>query len=181
MKGNRGEVLGKKLFPITYARYTILVFIPETATKNKRILSDKMYMFFCRFRLDFYCTLGILTKIYFFLCEMREETSGEKLWNAITHGVGVVGSVVALIFLIIYAVQEGTVWHIVSFSLYGATLLILYTMSTVYHSVSQSSCKKVFKKLDHVSIYLLIAGTYIPFCLTVLRGTWGWPIFWCIM
>jgi hemolysin III len=73
--------------------------------------------------------------------------------------------------------MNGTVWHVVSFSIFGATLVLLYFASTLYHSITHVGAKDVFHRFDHIAIYLLIAGTYTPFCLTVLRGWIGWSIF----
>lgn len=100
---------------------------------------------------------------------------GEK-FNSITHLAGAIASFVGLIVLIYLAVTKGDPWKIVSFSIYGFTLFLLYTFSTLYHSI-QGKLKKVFQKLDHVAIYLLIAGTYTPFTLITLRGELGWTIF----
>jgi hemolysin III len=104
-------------------------------------------------------------------------TKGEEIANAITHGIGAVLAVAALVLLIVFSVIYGTVWHVVSFSIFGATLVILYLESTLYHSITNKRAKRLFRKFDHMSIFLLIAGTYTPFCLTILRGTVGWIIF----
>lgn len=100
----------------------------------------------------------------------------EELFNSLTHIVGFLLSIAALVVLVVLASLEGNVWKIVSFSIYGATLIILYGISTLYHSVRGRS-KKIFQKLDHISIYLLIAGSYTPFTLVSMRGGWGWSIF----
>ncbi|MEG1204246.1 MAG: hemolysin III family protein [Clostridia bacterium] len=104
---------------------------------------------------------------------------GEEIANAITHGVGAIGAIVALIVMIIAAVLYGNVWQVVSVSIYGTTLVILYTMSTLYHSLAHTKARRVFQIFDHASIYLLIAGTYTPFTLVTLRqdGAVGWTIF----
>ncbi|MCM8709622.1 hemolysin III family protein [Clostridium sp. SYSU_GA19001] len=104
-------------------------------------------------------------------------TKGEEIANAVTHGVGTLLAIAALVLLIVFAAIEGTAWHVVSFSIFGSTLVILYLESTLYHSLTNKKAKRLFRKFDHMSIYLLIAGTYTPFCLTVLRGTLGWTIF----
>lgn len=104
-------------------------------------------------------------------------TKQEEIVNAITHGVGVALAIAALVILIVFSALKGTPWHVVSFSIYGATLVILYLGSTLYHSLTNKKAKSLFRKFDHMSIYLLIAGTYTPFCLTVLRGYIGWIIF----
>jgi hemolysin III len=107
----------------------------------------------------------------------RAITVGEEIANAITHGIGALLAVAALVVLIVLAALKGTVWHVVSFSIYGATLVLLYFASTLYHSLTHTGAKNVFHKFDHISIYLLIAGTYTPFCLTALRGWIGWTVF----
>ena len=96
--------------------------------------------------------------------------------NSITHLVGALAALVGLIVLVVFSSLDGDPWKIVSFSIYGASLVLLYTASTLYHSV-QGELKKVFKKIDHLSIYLLIAGTYTPFTLVTLNGAWGWTLF----
>ncbi|KAJ50953.1 hemolysin III [Clostridium tetanomorphum] len=104
-------------------------------------------------------------------------TKREDIVNAITHGIGALLAIAALVILIVYAALKGTAWHVVSFSIYGATLVILYLESTLYHSLRGENVKKLFRKFDHMSIFILIAGTYTPYCLTVLRGKLGWTIF----
>ncbi|MDJ0624611.1 MAG: hemolysin III family protein [Desulfocapsaceae bacterium] len=101
----------------------------------------------------------------------------EELANAATHGIGILLSISAIVILIIESAQNGTVYHIVSSSVFGASLLLLYTMSTMYHLVRRAKIKKVFRALDHSSIFLLIAGTYTPFTLVTLSGGWGWSLF----
>lgn len=102
---------------------------------------------------------------------------GEEIANAVTHGVWAMLSIAGLVILIISAAIHGTVWHVVSFTLFGTSAVILYTMSTLYHAIPSPRAKRVLKVLDHSSIYLLIAGTYTPFALTVLRPTVGWWVF----
>ncbi len=101
----------------------------------------------------------------------------EEVLNAITHGIGAMLAAAALALLIVFATIYGDVWHVVSFSIYGATLIILYLFSTLYHSFQNQKVKSIFKILDHSAIYLLIAGTYTPFALVTLRGKLGWTIF----
>ena len=108
--------------------------------------------------------------------KQRIEIIEEKL-NALTHAAGTVLALVGLIVLTVAASLYGTVWHIVSFSIYGTSLFLLYLASTLYHSFSSEKIKHIFKILDHSAIYLLIAGTYTPFTLVVLHGTIGWIIF----
>jgi hemolysin III len=100
----------------------------------------------------------------------------EKL-NAITHGVGTILAVVGLISLTVMASLNGGIWHIVSFSIYGSSLVLLYLASTLYHSFTNERMKYIFKIVDHAAIYLLIAGTYTPFTLVSLHGSIGWTIF----
>jgi hemolysin III len=100
---------------------------------------------------------------------------GER-FNSITHLVGAVAAAAGMVALVVLAAQQGDVWRIVSFTVYGFTLLLLYTVSTLYHSL-RGRAKEIFRMLDHNSIYLLIAGTYTPFTLVTLRGVWGWSLF----
>lgn len=100
---------------------------------------------------------------------------GERL-NAWTHLVGTMLSISGASILITLAAVMGDPWKIVSVSIFGATLVLLYSASTLYHSV-RGRAKAILRKLDHLSIYLLIAGTYTPFCLVTLRGVWGWTLF----
>ena len=104
-------------------------------------------------------------------------TPKEELINTISHAIGLVLSIPALILLVIYANIEGGLWHIVSFSIYGSSLVILYLASTLYHGTKEPSLKKKLNVFDHSAIYLLIAGTYTPFALVTLNGVWGWSIF----
>jgi hemolysin III len=97
--------------------------------------------------------------------------------NVFSHAMGAVFGVVALIFLVIKAVKYGTVWHIVSFSIFGASLVILYSASALYHSAKNPIIRKRLKVFDHAAIYVLIAGTYTPFCLVTLNGFVGWVLF----
>ena len=93
------------------------------------------------------------------------------------HLLGAILSIIALVVLILTGLDS--VWKVVSFSIYGATLILLYNFSTVYHWVPKElgGTNQIFRKLDHLSIYLLIAGTYTPFCLVTMRGPWGWSVF----
>ena len=100
---------------------------------------------------------------------------GERL-NAWTHLIGTLLSISGASILITLAVMMGDPWKIVSVSVFGATLVLLYSASTLYHSL-RGRAKVILRKLDHLSIYLLIAGTYTPFCLVTLRGAWGWTLF----
>lgn len=100
---------------------------------------------------------------------------GER-FNAITHLGAAVLALPAVIVLIVLAARDGDAWKVVSVSIYGLTLVLLYSFSTLYHSL-RGRPKAVLRKLDHQSIYLLIAGSYTPFCLVTLRGPWGWTLF----
>jgi len=100
---------------------------------------------------------------------------GER-FNAWTHLVGAVLACIGASWLIVSAGLQGDPWKIVSFSIYGGTLMLLYSTSTLYHS-TRGRAKVIMRKLDHLSIYLLIAGSYTPFCLVSLRGPWGWSLF----
>ncbi|MEX2044632.1 MAG: hemolysin III family protein, partial [Opitutus sp.] len=107
----------------------------------------------------------------------RVYTRGEEIANWVTHGVGLALSVAGLTLLIVFASLRGDAWHVVSFTVFGLTLLTLYAVSTIYHSRRSARAKRLFQKLDHAAIFLLIAGTYTPFLLTNLRGPWGWTLF----
>jgi hemolysin III len=99
----------------------------------------------------------------------------EEISNAITHGLGALLAIAALVLLVIFSIVRGTVWDVVSFSIFGGTLVTLYLASTLYHSITHQKTKHFLRKVDHMSIFLLIAGTYTPFCLT-LRGWIGWAM-----
>lgn len=109
--------------------------------------------------------------------KVPERRPAEELANSITHGIGAVLSVGALGVLTAFASLFGNVWHIVSCSIFGATLILLYTASTLYHSIRTPQAKTVLRVLDHAAIFLLIAGTYTPFLLVNIRGPWGWSLF----
>lgn len=101
----------------------------------------------------------------------------EEIANSVTHGIGLLLSIAGLSVLTSFASVFGSVWHIVSCSIYGATQILLYAASTLYHSITHPKAKAIFRALDHSAIFLLIAGTYTPFTLVNLRGPWGWTIF----
>lgn len=100
----------------------------------------------------------------------------DEILNSVTHIVGAALALAGLVVLVVSASLRGDAWRIVSFSVYGATLFLLYLSSALYHS-SSGRAKRLFRIIDHQSIYLLIAGTYTPFTLVPLRGAWGWSIF----
>lgn len=110
---------------------------------------------------------------------IHEYSIGHEIANAVTHGIGGGLSIAGLSILLTVAVLYGDVWHIVSSAIYGATLILLYLASTLYHGIYHSATKRIFKVIDHASIYLLIAGTYTPFTLVSLRehSEWGWTLF----
>ena len=101
----------------------------------------------------------------------------EELANAITHGIGVLASVAALVLLVTVAARHGDAWGVTSGAIFGTALVALYSASTIYHSLRSERAKQFFRKLDHASIFLLIAGTYTPYLLVSLRGPWGWSLF----
>ncbi len=103
----------------------------------------------------------------------RTFTLKEEIANSISHGVGAGLSIVGLTLLVVLAVLFGDVWRIVSFSIYGSTLIFVYLASTLYHGIQYPPAKKIFQLIDHVAIYLLIAGTYTPFLLVNMRHGWG--------
>lgn len=104
-------------------------------------------------------------------------TFAEELFNSITHGIGTLLSIAALVILVVIAVRRLDVIAVVSFAIYGASLLILYLSSTLYHSLTAPRAKAVFRVLDHASINLLIAGSYTPITLLALTPGWGWSLF----
>lgn len=101
----------------------------------------------------------------------------EEIANALTHGLGLLLSVVGLPVLLTRAVLAGSAWHVVSCAVFGTSLVLLYAASTLYHAFPWPRLKRIFMIVDHSAIYLLIAGTYTPFMLVNLRGPWGWSIF----
>ncbi len=108
---------------------------------------------------------------------MTTYTPSEELANALTHGVGAALSVAGLAVLVSLASMHGDPWRITATAIFGATLVLLYTSSTLYHSFRGEQVKRLLRKFDHASIFLLIAGTYTPFLLVNLRGPWGWSLF----
>ncbi len=100
-----------------------------------------------------------------------------ELINGVTHGVGFLLSIAGLVVLVVLAASRGGARHAVACSVYGSTLILLYLASTLYHSVTAPRAKQVLRLIDHIAIYLLIAGTYTPFTLLTLRGGWGWSLF----
>lgn len=109
--------------------------------------------------------------------KIPEYTLAEEIMNAISHGVGALFAIAALVLSVVVSAVGQNVWGVVASSVYGGTLIILYMMSTLYHSLKVNNAKRVFRIIDHCSIYLLIAGTYTPYTLVSLRGPVGWVLF----
>ncbi len=101
----------------------------------------------------------------------------EEIANSITHGIGILLAIAGLWVMIAFARLYGNAWHIVSCSIFGGTMILLYTASTLYHSIQSHRARPILRILDHCAIFLLIAGTYTPFALVNLRGPWGWSLF----
>lgn len=101
----------------------------------------------------------------------------EEVWNTITHGIGAVLSVVALVLMVVYSVMSDSLTAILSSVIFGFGLISLYTASTLYHAAKNPRRKNILQKVDHLCIYLLIAGTYSPVMLIGLKGSWGWIMF----
>ncbi len=102
------------------------------------------------------------------------QTPGEEIANSIIHGLGVLLAIAALVLLV---VRGRDAWEVVSYAIFGSSMILLFLASTLYHALTHEGAKRVFRVFDHGAIYLLIAGTYTPFCLVPLRGAWGWTLF----
>lgn len=109
--------------------------------------------------------------------EARDYSPREEKWNVITHGFGLLLSIAGLVLLIVRSGLYEDSWHIVSFSIYGVSMVVLYAASTLFHASKPGKLRKRLNVFDHASIFFLIAGTYTPFTLVTLRGNWGWSIF----
>lgn len=107
----------------------------------------------------------------------RKYTLGEEIFSAVVHGIGAGLSVAALVTMVVKAAGSGDAYAVVSAAIFGASLVILYTMSTLYHSLVPAGAKRVFRVFDHTTIFLLIAGTYTPYVLVTLKGVLGWTLF----
>lgn len=107
----------------------------------------------------------------------RKQTHQEEFANSVSHGIGVLFSVVGITLLVTFSVLNGTAIHIVSCSIFGTSILLLYTVSTLYHAVQDPTVKAWLRTLDHIGIYILIAGTYTPFLLLSVQGFLGWLFF----
>lgn len=106
----------------------------------------------------------------------RIQTLGEEIANAVSHGIGVIAAIAITPFLILQAIPLGA-GAITGASIFGASMIILYTASAIYHSLPHCRAKRIFQIFDHAAIFLLIAGTYTPFTLSVMDGAWGWTLF----
>ena len=107
----------------------------------------------------------------------RTQSPGEEIANSVSHGVGFLAAVASAPVLVLSAARHDGAAQIVGASVFAATMVLLYLTSTLYHSLPRNRAKRVFQVLDHAAIFLMIAGTYTPFTLGVLRGTWGWTLF----
>ncbi len=107
----------------------------------------------------------------------KRYTLGEEIFNSVTHGIGGGLSIAGTVVLIVCAAVYSNAWGVVSCSIFGASLIILYTMSTLYHAITNPTAKKFFRIMDHNTIFFLIAGTYTPITLVPLRGALGWVLF----
>lgn len=108
---------------------------------------------------------------------LRPQSAGEEVANSISHGVTLLAAIAASPVLILGAAQRGSAASVAGASIFAGTMLVLYLASTLYHALPRGRAKNLFQIFDHMAIYLLIAGTYTPFTLGVLRGTWGWTLF----
>lgn len=108
---------------------------------------------------------------------VSEYSLGEEVAHAVTHGIAIPLSIAGLAVLVAFSALYGNAWHITSSSIYGASLILCFTASTLYHSISHPRAKRILQQIDHATIFLLIAGTYTPFALVNLREGWGWWLF----
>jgi hemolysin III len=109
--------------------------------------------------------------------EERWPTAGEEIANSLSHGAGLVFAIAGTPFLVIAAMRYGSAWNTIGVSVFAASMISLYLASTLYHALTHDRAKRFFRLLDHSAIFILIAGTYTPFTLGVLRGPWGWTLF----
>jgi hemolysin III len=107
----------------------------------------------------------------------RTQSLGEEIANSVSHGVGLLAAIAAAVGLVLTAARQGGTARIVGASVFSAAMVLLYLTSTLYHALPRNRAKRVFQVLDHTAIFLMIAGTYTPFTLGVLRGAWGWTLF----
>lgn len=111
------------------------------------------------------------------IAELQYQSRREDIVNSIIHGVGVGLSITALVLLVVFGSLYGDIWQVVSFSIFGVTLIFLYLSSTLFHGIKKLKVREFFRKCDYIGIFLLIAGTYTPIMLIYLRGPWGWTLF----
>lgn len=109
--------------------------------------------------------------------QSKRYTLGEEIFNAVSHGTGSLLSIAGTVVLIVLSAVYADAWSVVSACIYGSSLIILYTMSTLYHAITNEKAKKFFRIMDHNTIFFLIAGTYTPYTLVPLRGALGWTLF----
>jgi hemolysin III len=112
----------------------------------------------------------------------RDQSEGEEIANSISHGLALIAALVGTPFLITHAARHGDTGFVVGTVIFAATMVLLYLSSTLYHALPNGKAKRIFRVIEHSAIYLLIAGTYTPFTLGVLRGAWGWTLLslvWC--
>lgn len=112
----------------------------------------------------------------FFSASKRGQSRGEEIANSLSHGLGLIASLVAAPFLVLHAVRQDDAGFIVGASIFAATMVLLYLASTLYHALPIGHAKRMFRVIEHSAIFLLIAGTYTPFTLGVLNGAWGWTL-----
>jgi len=110
------------------------------------------------------------------IAAMQDPSFREEIANSISHGLGLLLALVALPILVLTAIEAGSVRFLVGVSVFGGTMVLLYLASTLYHSITHETAKQIFRVFDHTAIFLLIAGSYTPFSLGVLRGPWGWSM-----
>jgi len=111
------------------------------------------------------------------MVQARTQSRGEEIANSVSHGVGLLAALAATPVLVLSAVRHGGAARIAGASVFAAAMVLLYLTSTLYHALPRNRAKRVFQVLDHAAIFLMIAGTYTPITLGVLRGTWGWTLF----
>jgi len=111
------------------------------------------------------------------MSEERRPTIGEEIANSLSHGAGLAFAIVGTPFLIVAAMRYGSAWNTIGVSVFAASMISLYLASTLYHALTHDKAKRFFRVLDHSAIFILIAGTYTPFTLGVMRGPWGWTLF----
>jgi hemolysin III len=120
---------------------------------------------------------GFISMTKSFASQKRAQSLGEEIANSVSHGVGFLAAITASPVLVFCAVQRDSSAGIIGASIFAFTMVLMYATSTIYHALARNKAKRVFQILDHGAIFLLIAGTYTPFTLGVLRGTWGWTLF----